>query len=121
MLYFDRHSLSAEREKELGCKREEDLDTMLSKCDVVIVNTPLSDQTRGLFNKERIAKMKKGAYLVNNARGAIADKIAVKEACESGQLGGMALPHKCSLPFHIFLKLRIRSARILIILTETFL
>jgi formate dehydrogenase len=88
MLYFDRHSLSAEREKELGCKREEDLDTMLSKCDVVIVNTPLTDQTRGLFNKERIAKMKKGAYLVNNARGAIADKIAVKEACESGQLGG---------------------------------
>jgi formate dehydrogenase len=88
MLYFDRNALPAEREKELGCKREQDLDTMLSKCDVVIVNTPLTDQTRGLFNKERIGKMKKGAYLVNNARGAIADTMAVKEACESGQLGG---------------------------------
>jgi formate dehydrogenase len=88
MLYYDRNSLPADREQELGCKREEDLDTMLSKCDVVIVNTPLTDQTRGLFNKERIAKMKKGAYLVNNARGAIADTMAVKEACESGQLGG---------------------------------
>ena len=69
---------------------------MISKCDVVIVNTPLTDQTRGLFNKERIAKMKKGAYLVNNARGAIADKIAVKEACESGQLGGTELLLKSS-------------------------
>uniref|UniRef100_A0A7I4B448 Formate dehydrogenase, mitochondrial n=1 Tax=Physcomitrium patens TaxID=3218 RepID=A0A7I4B448_PHYPA len=88
MLYYDRNSLGAEREKELGCKRETDLDTMLSKCDVVVVNTPLTDQTRGLFNKERIAKMKKGAYLVNNARGAIADTEAVKEACESGHLGG---------------------------------
>lgn len=88
MLYFDRNSLPSEREQELGCKREEDLDAMLAKCDVVIVNTPLTDQTRGLFNKERIAKMKKGAYLVNNARGAIADMIAVKEACESGHLGG---------------------------------
>jgi formate dehydrogenase len=88
MLYYDRHSLPAEREQQLGCKREEDLDTMLGKCDVVVVNTPLTDQTRGLFNAERIGKMQKGAYLVNNARGAIADMQAVKEACESGQLGG---------------------------------
>jgi hypothetical protein len=44
---------------------------------------------RGMFNKETIRKMKKGAFLVNNARGAIVDVDAVKEACESGQLGGM--------------------------------
>jgi formate dehydrogenase len=41
-----------------------------------------------MFNKETIHKMKKGAFLVNNARGAIVDVDAVKEACESGQLGG---------------------------------
>jgi lactate dehydrogenase-like 2-hydroxyacid dehydrogenase len=56
------------------------------KCDVIWVH-----DDRGLFNKERISKMKKGAYIVNNARGAIADVDAVKEAVESGQLGGMHL------------------------------
>ena len=43
-----------------------------------------------MFNKEVLNKMKKGAMLVNNARGAIVDVDAVKEACESGQLGGMS-------------------------------
>ena len=129
MLYYDRHSIGADREKELGCKQEKDIDEMIAKCDVVVVNMPLTDQTRcvhsenlmrlhhilfpsrlqfcnileickpkgltsvlacrGFFNKERLSKMKKGAILVNNARGAIADRDAVKEACESGQLGGM--------------------------------
>lgn len=41
-----------------------------------------------MFNKETIGKMKKGAYLVNNARGAIVDRDAVVEACKSGQLAG---------------------------------
>ena len=41
-----------------------------------------------MFSKEVIGKMKKGAYLVNNARGAIVDREAVVEACKSGQLGG---------------------------------
>lgn len=88
MLYYDRHSIGAEKEKELGCKQEKDIDAMIAKCDIVVVNMPLTDQTRGFFNKERLSKMKKGAILVNNARGAIADRDAVKEACESGQLGG---------------------------------
>jgi lactate dehydrogenase-like 2-hydroxyacid dehydrogenase len=46
MLYYDRNSIGEEREKELGATRETDLDTMLAKCDVVVVNTPLTDQTR---------------------------------------------------------------------------
>lgn len=41
-----------------------------------------------MFDKETIGKMKKGAYLVNNARGAIVDREAVVEACKTGQLGG---------------------------------
>jgi hypothetical protein len=41
-----------------------------------------------MFNREVLAKMKKGAFLVNNARGAIVEVDALKEACESGQLGG---------------------------------
>ena len=44
---------------------------------------------RRMFSKETIGKMKKGAYLVNNARGAIVDREAIVEACKSGQLGGV--------------------------------
>ena len=55
-----------------------------------------------MFSKEVIGKMKKGAYLVNNARGAIVDREAVVEACKSGQLGGthptpLSIP-PCPLP-----------------------
>lgn len=46
MLYYDRHSLGEAREKELGATQEKDLDTMLAKCDIVVVNTPLTDKTR---------------------------------------------------------------------------
>ena len=55
---------------------------------------------RGMFDKDTIGKMKKGAFLVNNARGAIVDREAVVEACKSGQLGGDFSIHlfllKCS-------------------------
>ena len=46
---------------------------------------------RGMFNKDVIGKMKRGAYLVNNARGAICDTDAIVEALKSGQLGGRAV------------------------------
>ncbi len=48
-----------------------------------------------MFSKEVIGKMKKGAYLVNNARGAIVDREAVVEACKSGQLGGEPVHPVC--------------------------
>jgi len=48
----------------------------------------LHEQTKGLFNKELISKMKKGAWLVNTARGAIVDREAVREALKSGHLNG---------------------------------
>jgi phosphoglycerate dehydrogenase-like enzyme len=50
---------------------------------------------RNMFSKEVIGKMKKGAYLVNNARGAIVDREAVVEACKSGQLGGEPVHPVC--------------------------
>lgn len=43
---------------------------------------------RGMFNKDRIAKMKKGVLIVNNARGAIMDTQAVADACSSGHIAG---------------------------------
>jgi formate dehydrogenase len=63
LLYFDYQPLSAEKEKEIGCRRVESLEEMLSQCDVVTINCPLHEKTRGLFNKELISKMKKGTSL----------------------------------------------------------
>ncbi|KAJ4973469.1 hypothetical protein NE237_006643 [Protea cynaroides] len=88
LLYHDRLKMSPEMEAQTGAKFEEDLDAMLPKCDIIVINTPLTEKTRGMFNKERIAKLKKGVLIVNNARGAIMDTQAVVDACSSGQIGG---------------------------------
>lgn len=88
LLYHDRQSIGPELEKETGASFEKDLDAMLPKCDVVVINMPLTDVTRGMFNKERINTMKKGVLIVNNARGAIMDTEAVVEASKTGQIGG---------------------------------
>lgn len=88
LLYYDYQPLSPEKEKEIGCRRVTDLEEMLAQCDVVTINCPLHEKTRGLFNKDLIAKMKKGSYLVNTARGAIVVKEDVAEALKSGHLRG---------------------------------
>ncbi|KAJ5333336.1 Formate dehydrogenase [Penicillium brevicompactum] len=88
LLYFDYQPLSPETEKEIGCRRVENLEEMLAQCDVVTINCPLHEKTRGLFNKELISKMKPGAWLVNTARGAIVVKEDVAEALKSGHLRG---------------------------------
>ncbi|KAL9236227.1 hypothetical protein vseg_010926 [Gypsophila vaccaria] len=88
LLYHDRIRMDPELESQTGAKYEEDLVKMLGKCDVVVINTPLTDKTKGMFNKELIAKMKKGVLVVNNARGAIMDTQAVVEACSTGHIGG---------------------------------
>ncbi len=71
LLYFDYQPLSPEATKEIGCRRVEKLEDMLAQADIVTINCPLHEKTKGLFNKELISKMKKGAWLVNTARGAI--------------------------------------------------
>jgi len=88
LLYFDYQPLKPEIEKEIGCRRVDDLEEMLSQCDVVTINCPLHEKTKGLFNKELISKMKPGSWLVNTARGAIVVKEDVAEALKSGQLRG---------------------------------
>jgi (S)-sulfolactate dehydrogenase len=67
------------------------LDELVANADVVSLHVPLVDSTRGLFGAERIAQMKKGAVLVNTARGGIVDEAAVAAALRSGALGGAAL------------------------------
>ncbi len=67
------------------------LDQVLAKSDYVTVHVPLIPATKGLLNRESIKKMKKGAYLINVARGGIVDEAALIEALESGHLTGAAL------------------------------
>ncbi|KAK3366006.1 formate dehydrogenase [Lasiosphaeria ovina] len=88
LLYYDYQPLSAEKEAEIGCRRVTDLEEMLAQCDVVTINCPLHEKTRGLFNKELISKMKPGSWLVNTARGAIVVKEDVADALKSGHLRG---------------------------------
>jgi formate dehydrogenase len=63
---------------------------MVPKCDVVTINAPLHPETENLFDAKLIATMKRGAYLVNTARGKIANRDDVAAALESGQLAGYA-------------------------------
>lgn len=62
LLYFDYQPLSPEKEAEIGCRRVDKLEDMLAQCDIVTINCPLHEKTRGLFNKELISKMKPGTY-----------------------------------------------------------
>lgn len=63
-----------------------DIDTLLAKSDVVSLNLVLNDETRGFLSKERIARMKPGAILVNTARGALVDEAALVAALQSGHI-----------------------------------
>jgi formate dehydrogenase len=88
--YTDRHQLPAEVEEELGVTFHPDAESLVRVCDVVTINAPLHPETEHLFDERLIGEMKRGAYLVNTARGKICDRDAVARACESGRLAGYA-------------------------------
>ena len=88
--YTERHRLPEDAERELGATYHDNVEEMLSVCDVVTINTPLHPETEHLFDDDMIGRMKRGAYLVNTARGKICDRDAVVRALESGQLAGYA-------------------------------
>jgi formate dehydrogenase len=88
--YTDRHRLPPEVEQELGVTFHESPESMLEVCDVVTINAPLHPETENMFDDAMIARMKRGSYLINTARGKICDRDAVVRACESGQLAGYA-------------------------------
>jgi formate dehydrogenase len=88
--YTDRNRLPNEVEEELGVTFHPDVESLVGVCDVVTINAPLHPETENMFNDELIGKMKRGAYLVNTARGKICDRDAIVRALESGQLAGYA-------------------------------
>jgi formate dehydrogenase len=88
--YTDRHRLPEAVEQELNVTYHPTVESLVRVCDVVTINAPLHPETEHLFNDDLIGKMKRGAYLVNTARGRICDRDAVVRALESGQLAGYA-------------------------------
>ena len=88
--YTDRHRLPESVEKELGLTFHAKVEDMVRVCDVVTINAPLHPETENLFNAKLLSKMKRGAYLVNTARGKICNREDVAAALRSGQLAGYA-------------------------------
>ena len=88
--YTDRHRLPEGVEEELGVAYHPTAESLVEVCDVVTINAPLHPETEHLFDEGLIGKMKRGAYLVNTARGKICDRDAIARALESGQLAGYA-------------------------------
>jgi formate dehydrogenase len=88
--YTDRHRLPDVLEQELNLTWHPTAESLVGVCDVVTINCPLHPETQDLFNAEMLSKMKRGAYLVNTARGLIVNRDAVAEALKSGHLAGYA-------------------------------
>ncbi len=88
LLYYDYQALPKEAEEKVGARRVESLEEILAQADIVTINCPLHEGSKGLFNKELISKMKRGAWLVNTARGAICVAEDVADALKTGQLRG---------------------------------
>lgn len=67
------------------------LDQLMSECDIISLHVPLTEQTKGLINAEKIALMKKGAVLVNTARGPVVDSEALSAALKDGKIAGACI------------------------------
>lgn len=67
------------------------LDQLMSECDIISLHVPLTEQTKGLINAEKIALMKKSAVLVNTARGPVVDSEALSAALKDGKIAGACI------------------------------
>lgn len=90
VVYFDINR-NTESEERLGISYVETIESLLKKSDVVSLHVPLLDSTHHLINKERLALMKKTAFLVNTARGPIVDEKALTSALQNNDIAGAAL------------------------------
>lgn len=89
LIYTKRNRLSGDEEERLGVEYVT-FDELIQQSDVLTVLTPLTPETRNMISDTQIAKMKKGSYIINTARGPIVDEAAVAEALREGRLAGAA-------------------------------
>lgn len=89
VLYNTKHRRSS-TEESVFAARYKHLDDLVHQSDAVVLSCPLTDETRGLFNEERLRSMKPGSWLVNIARGQIVDTDALVRVLDDGHLGGYA-------------------------------
>jgi len=89
-LYYQRHRIPEEKEKAVNAMYVT-LEELLSRSDYVTIHLPLTEQTKGLINEERLRLMKPTAYLINTSRGAIVDEKALLKALKEGWIKGAAL------------------------------
>ena len=82
--------LTPERAVEMGVEKVT-LDELLARADFITLHTPLTESTRNILSKENLAKTKKGVRIINCARGGLIDEAALKEALDSGHVGGAAM------------------------------
>ena len=88
--YLDRHRLPEAVEKELNLTHHSSLESLAKVCDVVTLNCPLHPETEHMINEQSLKHFKRGAWLINTARGKLCDRDAIVRALESGQLAGYA-------------------------------
>jgi formate dehydrogenase len=88
--YMDRHRLPQAVEQELNLTYHSTLDSLTKVCDVVTLNCPLHPETEHMINENSLKNFKRGAYLINTARGKLCDRDAIVHALESGRLAGYA-------------------------------
>jgi D-3-phosphoglycerate dehydrogenase len=88
--YFDIRRPTAAEEQALHVTFQE-LDALLSEADIVSFHVPYTRATRGMLSRERIARLRPGAIVINTARGEVVDEVALAEALESGALGGAGI------------------------------
>ncbi len=82
--------LTADRARELGAEKVE-LADVLTRSDFITLHTPLTEKTRNILSREALAKVKKGARIINCARGGLIDEEALADALDSGHIAGAAL------------------------------
>ena len=85
---MDRQRLPEAVEKELNLTYHSTLESLAKVCDVVTLNCPLHPETEHMINEQSLKHFKRGAYLINTARGKLCDRDAIAAALQSGQLAG---------------------------------
>jgi D-3-phosphoglycerate dehydrogenase / 2-oxoglutarate reductase len=91
--------------RQYNVTRAATVEAAIKDADIVSLHMNLDDKNRGVFNKALLGRMKKGAFLINTARGGLVVEQDIADACKSGQLGGYAAdvlehePQKSPHPF----------------------